>query len=435
MRRPLRKVVWSLALAAFAIAPMGANGAPRALPPLSHHGRWLTDPSGRVVIIHGLQLDKFMPGTAVEGWPDVSADNVRFIAAQGFNAVRNSIAYAGFEPQIGHFDYSYVDRYLAFDRTLAASGVYDLIDMMQGEYSPVVAGDGFPDWMTNTSGLPNTRDPFPRGYIDNPAEDAAWDNFWANKAAADGVGFQDHYARGLHKLAAAFASMPGLLGMEILNEPWAGTRWPTCASPLGCPPGGFEQTSLTSFYRKMIPAIRSADRTHLILYEPNLLFDFGAPTKLGGLQDPNLLFAFHNYCLGAMPGFPPAPDPLGLCGIDENMTFGNADARAAATGDALLMDEFGNTTDTALLARMANEADQHMTGWTYWAYEDCCGSSGAIVKDATKPPTAPGNLNLVVLQALARPYPQAVAGTPTSWSFDPTTKRFTLTYSTARAGG
>src|SRR5207237_8814180 len=140
---------------------------------------------------------------------------------------------------------------------------------MQGEYSTVVGGDGFPDWMTNTSGKPNNHHPFAGGYLDNPAENAAWDNFWANTAASDGTGLQSHYAHGLNRIGRALAHAPGLTGVEILNEPWPGSRWPTCFGSAGCPTGGFDETSLTSFYRRVVPALRAADPHHLIAYEPN----------------------------------------------------------------------------------------------------------------------------------------------------------------------
>jgi len=340
-----------------------------ALPILGHHGRWLTDRQGRVVILHGVQIDKFMPTQQVEGWIDLSPANVRFIGAEGFNAARVSMAFAGVEPQLGQYDDSYVARYLAFDRELAQARVYDLIDMMQGEYSTVVGGWGFTAWMTITNGAANNHEPFAGGYLTNPAENAAWDNLWSNTPAGDGVGLQDHYARGLHRLAQAFAGAPALLGWEILNEPWPGSRWPACFSSAGCPPSGFDQTSLTSFYRRVIPVLRGADRRHLIAYEPSLLFDFGNPTRLGALADPNLLFAFHNYCLASAPGLPPNPALSASCATSENTTLNNAGNRARETGDALLMDEWGNSTNLSLVNRVAQEADQHLVGWTVWAYE------------------------------------------------------------------
>ncbi|WP_293058778.1 hypothetical protein [Mycobacterium sp.] len=48
-----------------------------------------------------------------------------------------------------------------------------------------------------------------------------------------------------------------------------------------------------------------------------------------------------------------------------------------------------------------------------------------------------GNANIynAAQVTLSQPYPQAVAGTPDSWSFDPATKTFNLSYSTAMADG
>jgi endoglycosylceramidase len=289
--------------------------------------------------------------------------------------------------------------------------------------------------MTITNGAPNNHAPFAIGYLDNLAEDAAWDYFWADTKARDGVGLEDHYAAGLARIARAFSGVPGLLGFEILNEPWPGVLWPTCASPLGCPPAGFDQTLLTDFYRRVLPALRAADPTHLIVYEPNLLFDYGAATQLARLPDPNLVLAFHNYCLANAPGLTSLPAPGQVCGGEEDLVFENAEARSTATGDGLLMDEWGNTTDLAEVNRIAAEADQHMVGWSEWAYEDCCHSPAAIVKDASVSPTVPGNLNLPVLRALVRPYPKLIAGTPTQWGFDPVSDTFSLTYSTAPVAG
>jgi hypothetical protein len=47
----------------------------------------------------------------------------------------------------------------------------------------------------------------------------------------------------------------------------------------------------------------------------------------------------------------------------------------------------------------------------------------------------PGNLNMPVLQALVRPYPKLIAGTPSSWSYAATIGTFTLRYATRPVGG
>ena len=383
------------------------------------------------MVLHGLEFDKGKPGSSIDGWIDASPVAAPFIASQGFNLARVSIGFDGIEPQLGRFDDSYIAPFAAFDRRLAAAGVYDLVTLMQGMYAAQFDGSGFPDWMVNTNGAPNIPGPFPQSYIYDPAEERAWDNFWANSPAADGVGLQDHFGQGLKYLAGKLASGPAFLGFDLLNEPWAGSQYPTCANPAGCP---LFDKQLNAFYRRIIPDVRAADRRHLEFYEPHALFDQGANTHLGSIADPNAVFTFHNYCLGDQPGLPQA-DPGQDCGIEEQMVLGNAEAQSAATGDGLLEDEWGNTTSVPLLQRMAAEADQHMVGWSYWAYEDCCNSPGAIVKDATQAPSAPGNLNLPVLEALVRPYPQLISGTPSPWSYDPTSGTFTLQYSTQGVSG
>jgi endoglycosylceramidase len=415
------------------MAAFGLGGVARAaaLPVLSHHGRWLTDPQGRVVVLHGVEFDKFKPGSTTEGWIDASPLAAPFIASQGFNLARVSISFALLEPQLGHFDDFYVRPFLGFDRELAGAGVYDLPTLMQGMYANQFDGDGFPDWMVQTNGAPNLPGPFPQSYLYDPAEERAWDNFWANSPAADAVGLQDHFGEGLRYLARRFAGQPAFLGFDLLNEPWAGSQYPTCANPAGCPV--FDQ-ELDSFYKRIIPYVRASDPTHLVFYEPHALFDQGANTHVGSVADPNAVFTFHNYCLGDQPGLPQA-DPGQDCGIEEQMVLDNADAQASQSGAGELEDEWGNSNSVPLLQRMVAEADQHMVGWSYWAYEDCCGSSGAIVKDATLDPEAPGNLNLPVLQALVEPYPQLVSGTPRSWSFDPNSHEFTFQYSTRGLDG
>jgi endoglycosylceramidase len=102
-----------------------------------------------------------------------------------------------------------------------------------------------------------------------------------------------------------------------------------------------------------------------------------------------------------------------------------------------LLTEFGATNDLPNIAEMVGLADKYRLGWLEWAYtgHDKTSSSPdgqALVLDPSKPPTG-ANVLTDKLKTLAEPYPQAVAGTPASWSF--TKGTFRLTYSTARADG
>jgi endoglycosylceramidase len=298
----------ALAAALFMAAP--AQAAPAE--PLGHTGRWITDADGRVVIIHGLQewgpngnLAGPLPfGHKIPSDLGFGADDAQFLAAHGFNAMRLSLSYWEHAPD--EFDQPYIDGFRDFVRTLDAAGVYSLIDMQQAIYGPRFAGgEGFPDWMTFTDDFPVVDAGYPRSYFLNPAMNRAWDNFWANRQASDGVGLQDHYAAGWRYLASTFAGEPGVLGYDILNEPWPGSVWSSCAEPAGCPPGGFDETGLSPMYARVAPAIREADQRHLIVYEPNLLFNSGSDTHVQAPNDADAVFGFHVYCLDTL--FPDNP--------------------------------------------------------------------------------------------------------------------------------
>src|ERR1700761_6973331 len=88
-----------LVAAAILIASVATNASSRAAPladpavssgpavsPLGHAGRWLTDASGRVVVLHGLnQVYKVPPYTpSADGFGD---DDAAFLEANGFNGM------------------------------------------------------------------------------------------------------------------------------------------------------------------------------------------------------------------------------------------------------------------------------------------------------------------------------------------------------------
>jgi endoglycosylceramidase len=430
--KPLAAISLAIGVALAAAAP--APAAPAE--PLGHAGRWITDAEGRVVVMHGVAVvvgGAF--GTA--GGPERTAEQVGFsqadadfLAEQGFNVVRLGMFFRGFSPEPGVYDEEYLASFLRTHRQLARAGIFTVVDFHQDQLAPRYNGRGFPDWFLDDDGLPNGGQPFPQGYFANPALNRAYDNLWANAPGPGGMGLQDRFAEGWGRVAAAFAGEQHLLGYDIFNEPWPGSAWPSCANPAGCPPGGFDQTALTAFSNRIIAAIRAADPNHVAFYEPNLQFDVGAATRHGKVDDSNAGFSFHNYCLGAAPGLPAFPDPVGACeNVGETLVFENAEAHARETGAALLMTEFGDTEDPAIHDRVADLADRFMVSWTDWAY---MGSTGQIKKDDAAPPT-PDNLRQARLDSVVRPYPQRVAGTPRSFGYDDEANEFELVYSTEAA--
>ncbi len=346
----------------------------------------MTDAHGKVVILHGLNMvykrPPYHPGAVGFG-----ADDARFLARHGFNTVRLGLIYAAVEPQPGQYDGAYVQRLRKLERTLYRRGIYSMIDFHQDLYNERFEGEGWPAWATLDDGVPaQPLTGFPTSYVTSPGLNRAFDNFWANAAGPGGVGLQERYAAAWARVARAFRSDDGVMGYDVMNEPWPGSDFATCANTEGCPE--FDRGPLAAMHKKVIRGIRAHDRTHIIFNEPHVLFNFGADTSLPDLG-PNQGFSFHDYCLtGLVAGGPSSCDAL------DALVFDNADAQAERTGDSLMLSEFGATEDVATLERIAGLADEHMVSWQEWHYCGCDdpttqgpGDVQAIVKDPARPPT------------------------------------------------
>jgi endoglycosylceramidase len=427
------------AVSVLAPAAQGATPERAAKPhgPLAHHGRWITDSRGRVVIMHGFNMVYKVKPYA----PDASgfgADDARFLHNFGFNTVRLGLIYKGVEPQPGHYNAAYLKRISRTQRQLASQGVFSQLDFHQDLYNERFGGEGWPDWAVLDDGVP--ADPltgFPGSYITSPGLNRSFDNFWANAAGPGGVPVQVRYARAWRRVAKTFRGRSYVMGYDLLNEPWPGNGWQACAQTEGCPT--FDTGPFTAFYGRVIKAIRQADKRNIIWYEPNVLFNFGSDSNLPRLGDPRLGFSFHVYCITAAAGGGNSPS----CQEFDNLVFDNADAHADRTHSALMLSEFGATDENDVNQRIAESADEHMVSWQSWHYCGCddpttqagAGSpTQAIVIDPSKPPRK-GNIKHAKLRVLVRPYPQAVAGTPVSYGFNSKSGRFAFVYMTKRASG
>jgi endoglycosylceramidase len=178
-------------LAAILCAP--ARAAPTL--PLGHSGRWITDPGGRVVIVHGINmvymLAPYYPAAA--GFGD---DDAAFLSRIGFDAVRVGVIWKAVEPRPGVYDDSYLRRIAATVRTLHRHGLLSLLDFHQDMYNERFQGEGAPDWAVQDDGLPAfPQHGFPGNYTSMPALQHAYDHFWDNSAGPGGVELQDRTRR------------------------------------------------------------------------------------------------------------------------------------------------------------------------------------------------------------------------------------------------
>jgi endoglycosylceramidase len=419
-------VLVGLSMVAAAASPASVWGAP--VPPLGHAGRWITDARGRVVVVHGMNMVYKLPPYTPAAAGFSAADAV-FLARLGLNAVRVGVIWKAVEPEPGVFDRAYLESIAATVAMLARHGLLSLLDFHQDMLNERFEGEGVPDWAVEDGGLPNPRLGFPANYTGNPALQHALDAFFSNAPGPGGIGLGDRFAAAWAHVAARFRRLPTVLGYELLNEPFPGSAWVMCLSATGCP---FD-AELTALYRRAAAAIRAVDPRTLVWYEPNVLFNGGFGSAVGALGDPRAGFAFHDYCLTE-----PQTHSAAGCDAADDRVFAHALAHVAATGEAILMTEFGSTSDAAYLADMLARADRTMVPWLEWSYCRCgsptdTGEPGIVI-DPRKPPRG-SNLVLGTLRALVEPYPQVIAGTPLSWGFDAGTRTFTLRYETTRADG
>jgi endoglycosylceramidase len=420
-----RAAALALATAAALAVPAAANPAL----PLSHAGRWITDAHGRVVILHGINMVYKRPPYAPDA-AGFSDDDAKFLASEGYDAVRVGVIYKAVEPMPGVYDNAYIARIKKTVDTLGRHGIVSLVDFHQDLYNERFQGEGWPDWAVFDDGLPaEPQNGFPANYLGMPALQHAYDNFYANVPAPDGKGLEDHYAAAWRQVSAAFAKDPNVLGYDLYNEPWPGTAWQDCANPSGCP---VSDAKLAALYEKILAAIRKSDRSHLVFYEPFVLFNFGGGTTLGPFHDKKLGFSFHDYCLQAASG-------ASACDEQDEMVFDHADAHAADTGDALLLTEFGATRAKDILGHMVDRADRFMDGWLEWHYCGCqdpttsgAGDEQALVYNPKKAPKGK-NLDTGKLDILTRPHPESVAGEPGAYGYDAASHTFSLRFGTLRA--
>ena len=262
------------------------------------------------MILHGVNMVYKRPPyhPAAAGFDDGDA---RFLARHGFNNVRLGLIYAGVEPQPGAYDRAYVRRVRRTQRLLARHRIFSLLDFHQDLYNERFGGEGWPDWAVLDNGVPAAPlTGFPGSYITSPGLNQAFDSFWANSAGPGGVGLQDRFAAAWRFVASRFAGRPYVMGYDILNEPWPGTVWPTCAVLAGCP--AFEQQSLGPFNRRAIDAIRTVDRRHLVWYEPVVTSNFGPEFNHPDTGDRRAGLSFHVYCIAgaiSLPGIDAASCP------------------------------------------------------------------------------------------------------------------------------
>jgi endoglycosylceramidase len=390
---------------------LGCAAPPRASAPVSSNGTTLVDDAGREVILRGVNIradhffDEYKGALPLAPF---AVDDCRVIGQElGMNQLRLPINWSLLEPTQGNFDRSYIDSLLQLASACAQQGVYTLVDLHQDNWSKYVGSDGAPFWAHDP--------PLPASDLDESAGNqpttsavvqAAFDGFFGDAA------LMQAYANMAGQLAAAIDRQPGILGLEIMNEPLA------------------TQAQLAPFYAQVASSVRRAAPGLPLYFEPDAernIIDFASPDPLGlgdSIYSPHLYTGVFqgNWMVGEESR------------IENSITGMLAEATQARAG--LMVTEFGdNPADpvgAAWLTAALGLLDRYAVSASFWVYEEwpsTCGNPSCWglydeVPDGTMSYTRTLRPSAVTL--LARGYPRAIAGHLESFSFDAATKTLTV---------
>lgn len=301
---------------------------------ISTQGNKFIDMQGRHTLLHGINMVCKEKDRNYIG--DYKEEDFITLKKWGFNVIRLGVIWDGVEPVPGKYDENYLTM---IDQLIEMAGKNDLcviLDMHQDLFSCIYA-DGAPEWATIIDGHEHIKtDLWSESYLLSPAVQTAFDNFWNNREAADGIGIQDHFINMWKHIASRYKENKTVIGYDILNEPFMGSEvnrlLPELLSALGKMisenepvdveklmvqwldpvqkmelmsllsdkalylklvreveriPQQFELTYLNEFYNKTGRAIREVDENTILFLEANYFSNTGMKSGIRPIVDTN----------------------------------------------------------------------------------------------------------------------------------------------------
>lgn len=408
-------------------SPVVSSVAPDTVGPLRMRGADLVDAQGRVVLIHGINSVR-------KDWPYISTTepgylgpmDLEFLRNSGFNAVRLGVSYARTMPTPGVIDQGYLDDVVAMVDLLAAQGLWVQLDYHQDVFHQM------PDWATPADAVDLSDETPPLlsfiGWAGRYLSDKSqrqWNSFLAGEPIVGGRSVAAVLGDAAAALATRVANKDHVIGIELLNEPVAGSEIITCIFD-GCPAS---DQLLIERYQEIAAPIRAVAPELPLWIEPFAPTGYAAfpmmpPLAVAPTSDgAQVGLAWHLYCKDTDGGRPVASEePLvSLCA--NRMVNGfeagrNQAARLGAPAGApvpRLLNEFGASWDPLDVTLAMPLADEQFVSWMFWHMYRATSPYDTVIPD-------------VVESQIVRPYPQATAGTPGTLSYDPASGAFSYSY-------
>jgi endoglycosylceramidase len=370
----------------------------------------------------------------------------------GVNVIRLLFVWEAYEPEKGRRTQSYLDMLRRIAEEAWSRGMYTIIDFHQDAFARWLAkgcGEGLPRW-TLQIGLP--RDPY-----DEPDNSARCGSWMQNAILDDRVArafdalYEEPQLRGaylqlMRDLAGSFQRVPGVIGYDVLNEPFSRLSRPLFGgieipfNPLvnaADQDTEWHEKQLSDFYRATYNAIRQVDPKGILFLEPNLNVDPGIQTDLSApCANCNIVYAPHYYDLAIV--LPTAQTIGYLSSARLEKAFQNMRAVSARWNAPLFLGEFGAVASVARVAKYMNDFHGQLNAsfasaaqwsytpaWTPQAKDGWNGEDLSIVDDGRNPD---GSRHYRAQLFFPRPYPQSISGNPVSLAVDAAERSFSLDF-------
>ncbi|KAF3910766.1 hypothetical protein ABW20_dc0100826 [Dactylellina cionopaga] len=319
------------------------------------------------------ETTQFTPGKSI-----VDRD-IQYLKDLNINLVRLGVHWAGVEPERGDYNQTYLDITAGIIKKFQDNGIYTLVDQHQDVWGAQICGHGAPlwfvkhDWVVPEHRMPVPQKLKPFDVVNGIPSDAdcntiQWGTSYLDYAVANAFGrlynnydnLGDAWAGYWKVVASNYHDLPGVMGYDLMNEPWVGDQW---ANPLLLIPGYADHENLEPLWNKGNSAIRTIDNTTIVLFE-GVTFDILSGFKnVPGGDGSKTAQSYHFYN-------PPQGAQLGT--IQDTIKNRITDATRLKTTGMLTEFNLWEQTEKGLAASLeiVRQSDKYLQSWTAWAYEE-----------------------------------------------------------------
>ena len=355
-------------------------------------GPQFKDKQGRSVLLRGVNV-----GARAKAPPFLimAPGDLDPLPTWGINTVRLLFNWEAFEPAPEHYNAAYLRHYKSAVEAAAELGLYVVIDFHQDSMGRTLlggCGEGFPDWAVSSAVRRSTPDNgrkcanwYMSAYFDEDLHQA-WTEFFRDQSQA-----RSRFLKMVQKVATTFANAPGVIGYDLLNEPW-----------------GNEKTELYRLYQDEAQVIRAVSPQAILFIEPNVMVAGGLQSDMSRPPFDNIVYAPHFYDNWVV-------STHTYIGNSLTWAFDHMHAKAAEWGVPLFIGEFGAGATvrnvTGYMRTLRERMDEGFSSGAQWCYTP---TWSPTLKDGWN------DEDLSIVDGYGawranykpRPYPQRIAGLP-----------------------